>query len=112
MRGNPRITMNDVARRAALRRPDRLGDARLERRGRISYKDRSIDPIAITGVTGDYVEFASYDVERGRLVSPTEIDRSGRSTVIGWGMADQLFGDDDPIDKIIPSTASTSASSA
>jgi putative ABC transport system permease protein len=70
--------------------------------GRITYRDKSIDQTQITGVTGDYVNFSSYDAERGRLMSPTEVDTSRPVTVIGWGTADRLFGGDiDPLEKTI-----------
>jgi putative ABC transport system permease protein len=70
--------------------------------GRITYRDKSIDQTSITGVTEDYVEFSSFDAERGRLMSPTEVQTSRPVVVIGWGTADRLFGTDiDPLDKII-----------
>jgi len=101
VRGNPRITMTDVR---AVRRYSGLVSAVMldsNGNGRISYKDKSIDQTAITGVTGDYISFSSYDAERGRLMSPTEVDTARPVTVIGWGTADRLFGDNDPLEKII-----------
>jgi putative ABC transport system permease protein len=101
VRGNPRITMTDV--RAVRRYADLVSAVMLDSNGggRITYRDRSIDQTGITGVTGDYVNFSSYDAERGRLMSPTEVDTSRPVTVIGWGTADRLFGDVDPLEKII-----------
>ncbi len=50
----------------------------------------------------EYVNFSSFDAERGRLMSPTEVQTSRPVAVIGWGTAERLFGSDiDPIDKII-----------
>jgi putative ABC transport system permease protein len=101
VRNNPRITMNDV--RAVRRYSELVSAVMLDSGGggRITYKDRSIDQTQITGVTGDYVNFSSYDAERGRLMSPTEVDTSRPVAVIGWGTADRLFGDVDPLEKII-----------
>src|SRR5205085_126720 len=42
-----------------------------------------------------------FDAERGRLMSPTEVQTSRPVTVVGWGTADRLFGDTDPLDKTI-----------
>jgi putative ABC transport system permease protein len=101
VRGNPRITVTDVR---AVRRYSGLVSAVMldsNGNGRISYKDKSIDQTGITGVTGDYINFASYDAERGRLMSPTEVDTARPVTVIGWGTADRLFGDADPLEKTI-----------
>jgi len=101
VRGNPRITMTDV--RAVRRYSDLVSAVMLDSSGagRITYKDKSIDQTGITGVTGEYVNFSSYDAERGRLMSPTEVDTARPVCVIGWGTADRLFGDTDPLEKTI-----------
>jgi putative ABC transport system permease protein len=101
VRGNPRITMTDV--RAVRRYSSLVSAVMLDSGGggRITYKDKSIDQTSITGVTGEYVNFSSYDAERGRLMSPTEVDTARPVTVIGWGTADRLFGDVDPLEKTI-----------
>jgi putative ABC transport system permease protein len=101
VRGNPRITVNDA--RAVRRYSELVSAVMLDSGGggRITYRDKSIDQTQVTGVTGDYVNFSSYDAERGRLMSPTEVDTARPVTVIGWGTADRLFGDTDPLEKII-----------
>jgi putative ABC transport system permease protein len=103
VRSNPRLSMADMH---AIRRYDSplitavMADSGA--RGRITYRDKSLDGMSVTGVTSDYVNFSSYDAERGRLMSPTEVDSSRPVTVIGWQVADRLFGaDTDPLDKII-----------
>src|SRR5207249_9147249 len=49
-----------------------------------------------------YVNFSSFDAERGRLMSPTEVDTARPVAVLGWKTADRLFGTDiDPLDKLI-----------
>jgi putative ABC transport system permease protein len=102
VRSNPRITPNDAR---AVRRYSELSSAVMLDSGgggRITYRDRSIEQTRITGVTGDYVNFSSYDAERGRLMSPTEVDTARPVTVVGWGTADRLFGTEiDPLEKII-----------
>src|SRR5580765_7043812 len=99
VRGNPRITMNDV--RSVRRYSELVSAVMLDSGGggRITYRDKSIDQTGITGVTGEYVNFSSYDAERGRLMSPTEVDTAQPVCVIGWGTADRLFGDIDPLEK-------------
>jgi putative ABC transport system permease protein len=102
VRGNPRITLGDVR---AIRRYSELAGAVMadaSSQGRITYRDKSIDQTGISGVTEDYVNFSSYDAERGRLMSPTEVQTSRPVAVIGWGTADRLFGPDvDALDKVI-----------
>jgi putative ABC transport system permease protein len=76
--------------------------AQSDARGRLTYRDRSIEQTSIKGVTSDYINFSSFDAERGRMISPIEIDSRRPVTLLGWQSADRLFGQDvDPLDKII-----------
>jgi putative ABC transport system permease protein len=103
VRNNPRMSLPDMR---AIKRYDPgliaavMADS--SNGGRISYRDRSIDNTQIRGVTSEFASFSSFDAERGRLMSATEIESVRPVTVIGWQTADRLFGDTvDPIDKII-----------
>jgi putative ABC transport system permease protein len=102
VRSNPRITLNDL--RAVRKYGSELISyvmADATARGRITYRDKSLDAMQIRGVTPEYVNFSSYDAERGRLMSPTEVESARPVTVLGWGVADRLFADTDPLDKVI-----------
>jgi putative ABC transport system permease protein len=101
VRNNPRITMSDMR---AIRRYSELASAVMADStsfGRISFRDKSIDQTRIQGVTSEYTEFSSFGAERGRLMSATEVERGRPVTVIGWQTADRLFGDGDPLEKVI-----------
>ena len=102
VRANPRLTQGDAA---AIRRYSSLATAVMldsGAGGRITYRDKSIDNTRIQGVTGDFIHFSSFDAERGRLMSPIEVDRATPVVVIGWQTADRLFGaNTDPLDKVI-----------
>ena len=103
VRANPRITLQDAR---AIRRydPDAIAAVMAESGGsaRITYRDRSIDSTRVQGVTSDYSNFSTFDAERGRLMSQTEVDTSRAVVVLGWQTADRLFGSTiDPLDKII-----------
>ena len=103
VRGNPRITMDDM--RAIRRYSSPLIAAVMAdsgSRGRVTYRDKSIDNMQVQGVSPEFVNFSSFDAERGRLMSPTEVESNRPVAIIGWQTADRLFGADvDPIDKII-----------
>jgi putative ABC transport system permease protein len=103
VRSNPRISLQDV--RAIRRYNSPLIGAVMagaNGQGRITYHDRSIDSTSVQGVTADYVGFSGFNAERGRLMTPTEVDTARPVTVIGWQTADRLFGPEvDPLDKII-----------
>ena len=104
VRGNPRITLDEMR---AIRRyatPELVAGVMADSngRGRITYRDKSIDNVRVQGVSAEYVNFSSFDAERGRLMSPTEVDSARPVSVIGWQTADRLFGSDvDPLEKTI-----------
>ena len=77
VRNNPRITMADIARFGAIQRTGGRRDGRLQRR-RPHYRSATSRSTrrAIQGVTGEYIDFSTFDAERGRLMSPTEVDSS------------------------------------
>jgi putative ABC transport system permease protein len=103
VRSNPRISLQDV--RALQRYNSPLITsvmAEAVARGRITYRDKSIDNTRVQGVTSEYASFSSFDAERGRLMSPTEVDRARPVAVVGRQTADRLFGSDvEPLDKMI-----------
>jgi putative ABC transport system permease protein len=104
VRANPRITLLDAR---AIRRyadPDLISAVMADANafGTITYRDKSIDSTRILGVTPEYVNFSTYDAERGRLMSPIEVETSRPVAVLGWQTADRLFGSSiDPLDKIV-----------
>jgi putative ABC transport system permease protein len=103
IRANPRITLDDAR---AIRRyaSDYIAAIMADSTGvgRVTFRDKSIDNTQVQGVSGEYVNFSSFDAERGRLMSATEVDSARPVTVIGWQTADRLFGSGaDPIDKVI-----------
>jgi len=103
VRNNPMVTLQDA------RAIQRYGSERivavmasLSGNGRVTYRDKSIDNMQVQGVSSTYVNFSGFDAERGRLMSPTEVESGRPVTVIGWQTADRLFGSDvDPLDKTI-----------
>ena len=101
-RSNPRLT---AAEAQAIRRASPLAQAVMldaTARGQVRYRDRTIDNVRIRGVTSEYADFSSFDAERGRLMSSVEIARSQPVAVIGWQVADRLFGPStDPIGRTL-----------
>jgi putative ABC transport system permease protein len=103
VRNNPLVTLQDMR---AIQRygGDNISAVMADNQGngRISYRDKSIDNTGITGLTSGYINFSGYDAERGRLMSPAEVDSSRPVAVLGWQTADRLFGTNvDPIDKTV-----------
>jgi putative ABC transport system permease protein len=100
-RANPRITAADAE---AIKRYGPLVRAVVlesEGSGTITYRGKSIDTAAITGVSEEFAEFSTYNAERGRLMSASEVARAHPVAVIGWEIADRLFGAVDPLEKTV-----------
>ena len=102
VQSNPRVTPKDAA---AVKRYSPLVSSVMlysTARARITYREASIDAVQVTGVTPEYVNFSNYDAERGRLISPTEVDSARPAVVLGSQTAERLFSSDiDPLDKTI-----------
>jgi putative ABC transport system permease protein len=68
---------------------------------KITYKNQTLNNVQIRGVSREYIHFSTFDAERGRPISSTEIDRERPVCILGYDTAEQLFGPADPIDKQI-----------
>jgi putative ABC transport system permease protein len=101
VRSNPRVTMADAE---AIRRYSPLVRsvmAEAGSSGQISYHEHLLESVTIRGVSAEYVNFSSYNAERGRLISSSEVERNRNVVLLGWGTADRLFGQRNPLDQII-----------
>ena len=100
-RYNPRLTAADAQ---ALKRFSPLASAVMlesTANGQMTYRDKSIDGVQIRGVSSEFWNFSTFNAERGRLMSPIEVERATPVTLIGWDIADRLFNGADPLDKVI-----------
>jgi putative ABC transport system permease protein len=101
VRNNPRVTLADADAVRAFSPAIESVAAQAEGRGTITYRDQVLVNIQIQGVTSDYMDFATFDAERGRLMSQIEVERNRPVVLLGWDIADQLFGQVAPLDKVI-----------
>jgi putative ABC transport system permease protein len=101
MRNNPLVTMDDAIAVKRFSQSVAAVMAQSQQRGPVAYRDDQLDSIQIQGVSEEYLDFAMFDAERGRVISPIEIQRKRLVVLIGWGVADRLFGTSDPLEKQI-----------
>jgi putative ABC transport system permease protein len=98
-RNNPLITLAEAdAIRAFSPTIDAVA-AQTSRRGTVTHRDRVIDGVQIQGVTDEYLEFATFDAEQGRMMSAIEVQRSRPVVLLGADTAEELFGELNPLDK-------------
>ncbi len=100
-RNNPNITLAEADAVKAFSPVIASVAAQANRPGSITYRDQVLDTVQIQGVTSEYVNFATFDAERGRLMSSFEVERNQPVAILGYDVAHQLFGDLNPIDRII-----------
>jgi putative ABC transport system permease protein len=101
VRNNPPITTDDAE--AVREFDDHITAVATQgnSRTRITYRNQTLNSVQIQGVSREYIFFSTFDAERGRPISPTEVDRHRPVAILGYDTAEQLFGAADPIDKLI-----------
>jgi putative ABC transport system permease protein len=100
VRSNPLITLNEA--RAIKRVGDNITSvmAQAQNSATVSYRTQELENVSIQGVTSEYLDFGTFNADdRGRMMSGSEVDRSQPVTIIGYDVADKLFGDVSPLDK-------------
>ena len=102
VRNNPLITLEEASVIKRFSPVVTAVMAQAQRRGTVAYRDTTLERVMVQGVSSEYLNFSTYDAdERGRLMSASEVDRNRPVTVVGWEIADKLFGPADAIDKSI-----------
>ncbi len=98
-RSNPRITMQDAE--AIRRLTTKVSSVMATAYGNeaMRYREHLMESVSLRGVTREYMNFSNYTLDKGRLISPPEIDRNRPVVLLGWDVADRLFKEVDPIDK-------------
>ncbi len=100
-RNNPLITLDEADAIRAFSPAVASVMAQASRGATVGYGTQELDSVNVQGVTSEYVDFATFDAERGRMMSQTEVERSQPVALIGWDVADRLFGQTSPLDKTI-----------
>jgi putative ABC transport system permease protein len=100
-RSNPLLTLDEAGAIRAYSSQIVAVMAQSSASARVSYKTQELDNVRVQGVTSEYLNFDTFSAERGRMISTTEVDRSQPVTIIGWDIADKLFGQANPLDKVI-----------
>jgi len=72
----------------------------MQRGASLSYKDKETRT-EIFGTNEEYMKTISTDIERGRFFTASEDKVGSRVTIIGRGIKDAFFGDEDAIGKYI-----------
>ena len=85
MRNNPLVTLEDAAAIKRFATSVSAIMAQAQTATRVSYRDEELETLQVQGVSEEYLDFTTFDAERGRMITPTEIKRKRLVTLIGWG---------------------------
>jgi putative ABC transport system permease protein len=61
----------------------------------------SLDDVEIVGTTPDFPKVRDVEVATGRFITETDVKRKSKVAVLGSGLAQELFGDSDPIGQTV-----------
>ncbi len=100
-RNNPRITLVELNTLAKAGDTIESVMAQANNGAPVVYRDEQLDSVQIRGVSKEYLEFAGYDPEFGRLPSRFEVESSRPVCFLGYGTADRLFKGANPLDRSI-----------
>ena len=98
---NPIVTSDDVEAVRMAGPLIRMVMAEATARARVRYRDRTADSVEIRGVTREYAQLSTTEVERGRLMTSQEFEQGRNVALLGWDTADRLFEALDPLDKTV-----------
>ncbi len=98
-RNNPIVTLDDAAAVKRFSESVSAVMAQAQQNAAVAYGTEELESVQVQGVTAEYLEFTTFDAERGRMISSIEIQRRRPVALLGWQLADRLYGSVNPIDK-------------
>lgn len=72
----------------------------IDRNAEVVYRDTSIYA-TVTGTTPEFEQIRSFEVEHGQFFSQQDVSSSARVAAIGVDVAEELFGPEDPLGRIV-----------
>ena len=98
---NPPITWDEVNRLAALEDAAAVG-VRMDWSAAFKYRDQLLPSAPIEAYTANWSQFSAPELlPGGRVFTEQEFRSAARVIVLNTTMAERLFGDSDPMDKVI-----------
>ncbi len=98
---NPRVTLDDARAIRNFRGAVGFVMAEANNSAEVKYRTESLDSVTVRGVTKEYNDLPSTSIERGRTITASEFDGGRLVAIIGWDVADRVFGTLDPVDKLL-----------
>jgi len=101
MRNRPPIDL-EQAEIIKKRFPYALAVATARGRGaKVSFRDETVDGVFVQGVSSNYLDVSSAQVERGRFFTKAENNSRAQVVLLGYEVADKLFPNLNPLGKSV-----------
>ncbi len=100
-RGYPEITLADLESINQFSNHISAAIAQGQGSGEVRYRNELLQRASVQGVSSEFGSFPTFNVERGRLMTPSEITTKRNVAVLGSSAAERLFGASDPLDRTI-----------
>ncbi len=100
-RGYPEISLSDLESINQFSNHIGAAIAQGQASGEVRYRNELLQRASVQGVSSEFASFPTFNVMRGRLITPSEITRKRNVAVLGSSAAERLFGTGDPLDRTI-----------
>lgn len=97
---NPPIRPREVEALRRLASVEAVGE-RLDWSARVKFRDRELSQAPVEGYSGEWTTIGAPEVFPGRAFTIAEVRSAARVTVISTLMKERLFGESDPIGRLI-----------
>lgn len=97
---NPPLRSNEIEALRRLTSVEAVGE-RLDWGAKAKYRDRELSSTSVEGYSAEWTSISAPEVYPGRAFTASEARTGARVTVITTLMAERLFGESDPIGKML-----------
>ncbi len=98
---NPRVTLEDALAVKQFGTAVGMVMAESGSSAEVKFRNESLESVSVRGVTSEYNDLPSTAIARGRPITPSEFTDGRAVALLGFDTADRLFGQVEPLDKMI-----------
>jgi putative ABC transport system permease protein len=98
---NPRVTLDDAQAIREFGSTIGMVMAESDASAKVKFRGESLDSVSVRGLSKEWNNLPSTVIERGRTITSGEFDDGRMVAVIGYDVADRLFGPLDPLGKML-----------
>ncbi|MCS6905896.1 MAG: ABC transporter permease [Bacteroidia bacterium] len=98
----PKVSFSDYQRlKNFLSNVEGVSFEAIKRGATVKFKKLSVENITVRGITYDYQIIGNYNYAWGRYFTPIEVEAGRNVCILGFDLANNLFGSKDPIGQYI-----------